>query len=181
MGTSGFDAGRLLVRARRHADVSQRELAGRAGVAPSTVAGLESGSRSVGLDVLVRLLAAAGARLAVLGPDGQELMPFADDTVRDNGGRRFPAHLDVLPPEDVPQERISSPRYDRAEATGWYHHRERRDRDRAGGEAPAGHPSAPELEYRRLERLHGRAPWWPGRAPEIRRRLGLAVEVDLAD
>jgi HTH-type transcriptional regulator/antitoxin HipB len=181
MGATGFDAGRLLMRARREADVSQRDLAERAGLARSTVAGLEAGTRSVRLEVFVRLLAAAGARLAVLGPDGEELVPFAEDTVRDNAGRRFPAHLDVRPPDDVPEERICSPRYDRAEAKGWYHHRERRQEARAGGEAPASHPGTAELEYRRLERLHGRSPWWPRREAEIRRRLGLTGEDDVAD
>lgn len=173
-GASGFDAGRLLMRARRDADLSQRELAERAGLSRSTIAGLEAGTRSVRLEVFVRLLAAAGARLAVLGPDGRELAPFAEDTVRDNAGRRFPAHLDVQPPDDVPDERVCSPRYDRAEAKGWYHHRERRQEARAAGQAPADHPSAAELEYRRLERLHGRTAWWPHRAAELRARWGLA-------
>ena len=187
MRDSGFEAGRLLMRARRSADLSQRELALLASVPQASIAALEAGTRSVRLDVFARLLAAAGARLAVLGPNGEELVPFAEDTVRDNGGRRFPAHLDVRPPDDVPVERICSPRYDRADAKGWYHHRERRDEVRAAGDAPVSHPGAAELEYRRLERLHGRAAWWPHRAAELRERLGLPGddgpdgEPDLAD
>ena len=176
MGDIRFDAGRLLMRARREADMSQRGLATAAGVPQASIAGLEAGTRSVRLEVFARLVAAAGARLAVLGPDGEELVPFSEDTVRDNAGRRFPAHLDVRPPEDVPAERICSPRYDRAEARGWYHLRERREEMRAVGPTPESHPGTAELEYRRLERLHGRAAWWTLRAAEIRQRLGLAGE-----
>jgi HTH-type transcriptional regulator/antitoxin HipB len=164
------------MRARRNADLSQRDLASLASVPQASIAALEAGTRSVRLDVYARLLAAAGSRLAVLGRDGEELVPFAQDTVRDNAGRRFPAHLDVHPPDDVPTERISSPRYDRGEAKGWCHHRERRQEARAAGGTPADHPNAAELEYRRLERLHGRTAWWPTRAAELRARWGLAVE-----
>lgn len=168
-----FEAGPLLAQVRRIADLSQRELAHLAGVPQASVAALESGSRSVRLEVFVRLVAAAGMRVAVLGPGGEELAPFASDAVRDNAGRRFPAHLDVLPPDDLPAERITSPRYDRPEAKGWYHLRERRDLARGAGEAQDGHPDARELEYRRLHRRYGRAPWWPHREAEIRERLGL--------
>lgn len=168
-----FEAGPLLVRARRVADLSQRDLARLAGVPQASVAALEAGTRGVRLGVFARLVAAAGMRLAVLGTDGEELVPFAADAVRDNAGRRFPAHLDVLPPDDIPAERISSPRYDRAEANGWYHLRMRRDLAREAGGAPDGHPAVGELDYRRLQRRYGRARWWPHREPEIRERLGL--------
>lgn len=168
-----FEAGPLLVRARRVADLSQRDLARLAGAPQASVAALESGTRGVRLEVFARLVAAAGMRLAVLGPDGEELVPFAAETVRDNAGRRFPAHLDVLPPDDIPAERISSPRYDRAEAKGWYHLRMRRDLGREAGEAPPGHPAVADLEFRRLHRRYGRTRWWPHREAEIRERLGL--------
>lgn len=168
-----FEAGPLLVRARRVADLSQRDLARLAGVPQASVAALESGTRGVRLEVFARLVAASGLRLAVLRPDGEEVAPFAADAVRDNGGRRFPAHLDVLPPDGMPAERISSPRYDRAEAKGWYHLRRRRDLAREAGEVKDGHPTEGELEYRRLQRRYGRARWWPHREAEIRGRLGL--------
>lgn len=112
-------------------------------------------------------------RLAIVGPDGSELAPVSEDSVRDNAGRRFPAHLDVLPPDDIPVERISSPRYDRPEANGWYHLRERRDLAREAGDAQDGHPAVGELEFRRLRRRYGRAPWWPRREAQIKARLGL--------
>ena len=121
MGEPTFEAGPLLVRARRVADLSQRDLARLSGVAQSTIAAIESGDRDVRVAVFGSLLAAAGLRLAVLAPGGEELHGFAEDSVRDNAGRRFPAHLDVLPPDAVPAERITSPRYDRPEAKGWYH------------------------------------------------------------
>lgn len=168
-----FEAGPLLVRARRVADLSQRDLARLAGAPQASVAALESGTRGVRLEVFARLVAAAGMRLAVLGPHGEELVPFAADTVRDNAGRRFPAHLDVLPPDDIPAERIGSPRYDRAEAKGWYHLRMRRDLAREAGEAPHGHPAVADLEFRRLQRRYGRTRWWPHREAETRERLGL--------
>ena len=173
MGEPTFEAGPLLVRARRVADLSQRDLARLSGVAQSTIAAIASGDRDVRVAVFGSLLAAAGLRLAVLAPGGEELHGFAEDSVRDNAGRRFPAHLDVLPPDAVPAERITSPRYDRHEAKGWYHLRERRDLARGAGEAQDGHPAIRELEYRRLHRRHGRAPWWSHREAEIRARLGL--------
>jgi HTH-type transcriptional regulator/antitoxin HipB len=168
-----FDAGLAIVGARRHADLSQRDLARLSGVAQSTIAAIESGGRGVQVGVFAKLLAAASLRLEVVTPAGEELAPFASDAVRDNAGRRFPAHLDVLPPDDIPGERISSPRYDRAEAKGWYHLRGRRDVAREAGEAQDGHPTEGELQYRRLQRRYGRSPWWPHREPEIRERLGL--------
>jgi HTH-type transcriptional regulator/antitoxin HipB len=170
---AGFDAGLTLVSARRHADMSQRDLARLTGVAQSTIAAIESGQRGVQVEVFAKLLAAARLRLEVVTPVGDVLVPFASDAVRDNAGRRFPAHLDVLPPDDIPAERISSPRYDRAEAKGWYHLRMRRDLARKEREAQDGHPTDGELEYRRLRRRYGRARWWPHREGEIRGRLGL--------
>ena len=116
-----FRADALLVRARRFAGLSQRELARRTGVAKSTVASVESGARQPSLQLLDRLLCASGLRLAVVDAHGAALTPFPDDAIRDNGGRRFPAHLDVLPPGRIPPARIASPRYDRGSAKGWYH------------------------------------------------------------
>ena len=53
-----FDAGSLMAQVRRKADLSQRELARRAGVSQASVAALESGSRSVRLDVFASQCAA---------------------------------------------------------------------------------------------------------------------------
>ena len=176
-----FAAGLALASARRHADLSQRDVARLSGIAQSTIAAIESGERDVRVAVFGRLLAAAGLRLAVLAPDGEELAGFAEDTVRDNAGRRFPAHLDVLPPDAVPAGRITSPRYDRPEARGWYHLRERRDLARGADEAPDRHPTAGELEYGLLQRRYGRAPWWPHREAEIRRALGVGEDPSATD
>jgi transcriptional regulator with XRE-family HTH domain len=80
---------------RRHADLSQRELATRAGVPVSTVARLESGaSTDPRVSTLRRLAAAAGADLALL-VDGVGIEPHRDVLGwRDRAGRRLPAHLD---------------------------------------------------------------------------------------
>jgi hypothetical protein len=45
--------------------------------------------------VLARAAALAGLRLALLDAEGQEVPGMVDGSVRDEGGRRFPAHLDT--------------------------------------------------------------------------------------
>ena len=61
-----LDLGRALRALRRRADLSQRELAERAGVPPSTVARIESGaSRNPGFRTVERLVAAGGRKLVV--------------------------------------------------------------------------------------------------------------------
>ncbi|MGZ4626267.1 MAG: hypothetical protein ACXV3S_08270 [Kineosporiaceae bacterium] len=45
--------------------------------------------------VLVRAAELAGLRLALLDEQGREVHGMADDSVRDMGYRRFPAHLDT--------------------------------------------------------------------------------------
>ncbi|WP_076259372.1 helix-turn-helix domain-containing protein [Intrasporangium flavum] len=144
------NVGRLTARVRRLADLSQRELAARLGLAPASVARVESGAGLPSLTTLCRIVEVAGLRLAVLDADGREVMPVSDDVVRDNQGRRFPAHLDVAPPDEVPYERWAYPRYDRPAARGWYQLRPARDRDaalRAIGR-PDDHPTEGELETR---------------------------------
>jgi transcriptional regulator with XRE-family HTH domain len=86
-----------LVRSARHVgDLSQRELAAASGVSARTVAALESGERqSAGWDTAVRLLAATGCRVLVVGPDGRPVDPLAWEAEVDRGGRHWPAHLDV--------------------------------------------------------------------------------------
>jgi len=87
--------GSLLRRVRRTADVSQRELADRLGVAPSTVARAETGERDLPTSVLVRAAGLAGLRVGLLDADGREVPGMAPGAVRDRTGRRFPAHLDT--------------------------------------------------------------------------------------
>ncbi|BEP16098.1 hypothetical protein acdb102_44090 [Acidothermaceae bacterium B102] len=89
----------VLLRAARHrADLSQRELAERAGISRGVVGDVESGrSNSPSVDVVLRLLAAAGCGLVAVGPDGEVLTARKYDDVRDRGYRAWPAHLDVRP------------------------------------------------------------------------------------
>lgn len=152
--------GRLVVRARRHADLSQRDLASLVGVAASSIARLESAGGLPSLGVLSRILEACGLRLAAVDGDGQEVLPAPAGLVRDNAGRRFPAHLDVDPPDQVPFELIVKPRHDRPPAKGWFHHRP--ERDRIAGQfpwrtRPADHPTTAELALRR-RLMAGRQP-----------------------
>lgn len=60
---SDWDAGRLLRAARRHAGLTQRELARRAGTSQSVVARVEQGRTDPSTATLARLLAAAGFEL----------------------------------------------------------------------------------------------------------------------
>ncbi len=144
--------GRLVVRARRLGDLSQRELAEQVEVAASTVSRMETGKIVPDVGLFARILEVAGLRLAVLDADGHEVVPVPEDAVRDNQGRRFPAHLDVAPPDEVPYERWAYPRYDRPAARGWYRLRPARDRGAAdaGRGRPTDHPTEGELATRAL-------------------------------
>lgn len=83
---------------RRRADLSQRELAARAGVPHGTVGSVESGaSPNPRLRTVERLVGAAGARLAILDVDGSEPARLPTDGWRDRAERRFPPHVDVVP------------------------------------------------------------------------------------
>lgn len=103
-----IEVGTVLRALRRRADLSQRELARRSGVPKSTVARIEA---DPGVDprlrTVERLVRAAGGELAVGvatagqrttadGPGtGGALGPVPHDERRDEGGRRYPAHLDI--------------------------------------------------------------------------------------
>ena len=77
------------------ADLSQRELADHCGVSQSMVARVENGHQDLAVRVLEVAARLAGLRLALLDDEGREVAGMAEDTVRDMGGRRFPAHLDT--------------------------------------------------------------------------------------
>jgi hypothetical protein len=62
--------------------------------------------------------------------DGVEVAPIAHDVLRDNAGRRMPAHLDVRGPADRPMSAMINAHSDRPAPRAWYHHRARRDRRR---------------------------------------------------
>lgn len=86
---------------RRRADLSQRELAAKAGVPKSTVARIESATADPRFGTVERLVRAAGG-LLVIGESGDLAAnalappePVPHDELRDEAGRRYPAHLDV--------------------------------------------------------------------------------------
>ncbi|MFC3503940.1 GNAT family N-acetyltransferase [Micromonospora krabiensis] len=106
-----LDVGGVLRALRRGADLSQRELADRAGVPQATVARIESGrARYPKLATVERLVRAAGGSLVIGVPDAptadaeptpspipplSPVTPVPHDDLRDDAGRRYPAHLDV--------------------------------------------------------------------------------------
>lgn len=90
------DLGAVLRAARRAADLSQRQLAARAGVSKSLVARLEASEPGlVDLDRLATVLAALGLRLAVLDEADRPAPAEPPGQPRDRAGRRFPPHLDL--------------------------------------------------------------------------------------
>jgi transcriptional regulator with XRE-family HTH domain len=116
-------------RARRLADLSQRELSTLIGVDQAQVARIEGGR---GLDVatFARILAAAGLRLAVLDASGAEVRPMPQDVMRDRAGRRQPAHLDVLAAPDLPTPEMLARHREPEPRESWHRRREARDRRR---------------------------------------------------
>jgi transcriptional regulator with XRE-family HTH domain len=95
-----FDLCGALRRIRRLADLSQRELAAAAALSPSAVAHAEAGTRDLPVSSFARAAAVAGLRLALVDGDGHHVGAMAGHTVRDRGGRRFPAHLDTHHSDD---------------------------------------------------------------------------------
>ena len=87
----------MVRRARRIADLSQRELAQRVGVSASTVSRIEAGSLMPSLEMMSRLVAVAELRIVVVDEQGHLVQAMEDlaDT-RDLAGRRFPSHLDLI-------------------------------------------------------------------------------------
>lgn len=90
-----FDVPGLIRKVRRVCDLSQRDLAQRLRVAQSTVARWETGQVEPSISTFRRLLALADWDLQVRDPDDREPAPMRPDAVRDQQGRRCPAHLDV--------------------------------------------------------------------------------------
>jgi HTH-type transcriptional regulator/antitoxin HipB len=146
-----FNAARYVVRARRLADLSQRELAARLGVSHSVVGRIESGHVVPAVDLFVRILAIAGLRLESVDSSGAVIEPVAVDLARDNAGRRFPAHLDVHPIEDASNDYLWRRRQERQSPQAWFHRREERDRRRATEGTMVDQPTVTDLaSYRRL-------------------------------
>lgn len=136
-----FDATAFIARARREADLSQRDLADVIGLSRATIGRLETGATRVGVDLLQSILGLAGLRLAVLDESGLEVYPVPADVLRDNAGRRLPSHLDVLPQEDQPAYRGVNPRPGKPPAIAWYHHRRARGQLRRRRGRQSDHPT----------------------------------------
>jgi hypothetical protein len=92
-----FAVDRLLRAVRRLADVSQRELAARAGLGNHVVVGAELKPHLARVVDFSQLLAAVGFRLVVVDRDGREVLPetLEQGQLVDRRSRRYPAHLDV--------------------------------------------------------------------------------------
>ncbi len=97
-----FPADRYLRAARHRADLSQRELAEKAGVPQSLVARAERHPAKATAASTAVLLAAMGFRLVVVDDHGNELAPEDEDDAdrRDRADRRYPAHLDIRDGDD---------------------------------------------------------------------------------
>lgn len=158
-----FDGARYIVRARRVADLSQRELADEIGVSRATVGRLESGAARVDTGTLSVILAKAGLRLAVLDREGREISPVPLDVLRDHADRRFPGHLDARPPQDAPSDRVH-PRRGAPEPLGWYQQRPSRAGRRVRNGTPVDHPTVSGLREAR------QAAYWEGVARAEARR-----------
>jgi transcriptional regulator with XRE-family HTH domain len=83
--------------ARRDMDLSQRELARWSGVSKSTIARAELGDGQLGCETAAALLTTLGYRLTIEGPAGENVEEVPIEWRTDCVGRRFPAHLDLIP------------------------------------------------------------------------------------
>jgi transcriptional regulator with XRE-family HTH domain len=172
--TGPFDLCGSLRRIRRLADLSQREFAVAAGLSPSAVAHAEAGTRDLPVGALARAAALVGLRLAMLGPDGTEVVGMDPAAVRDRSGRRFPAHLDTMYSDERPSRWMHRP--SRPQPTYTY------DRRRVGDESSRHHADRPpdHLLPQPGDSPHDRAAarrdeYWRRRADE-RERAFLAGE-----
>lgn len=162
-----WDRAGILRRARREADLSQREMAERIGVSPATVARAELADGPVSIAVIEAMLAQAGLRIIVVDENCVPVAPMRHDAARNHGARRYAAHLDAwIPTRD--DEPLGGWRRDRPKPRLTFHHRfwrdERRQRD---GVVPRDHSS--ELELRLARHLRRRRPdWWDRVKPEPR-------------
>lgn len=151
---------RALRQLRRRYDLSQRQLAERARLAPSTIAELELGRVAPSIRLLEIAFAAVGYRLILTDCGGEPIQwGLADDSQpRDAAGRRYPAHLDVRsrypgrldPPRGGRSATRSSrvwldPLWDLEEESPWTYHlcRTWRDAYRIGGRFGEWGPGPP--------------------------------------
>jgi HTH-type transcriptional regulator/antitoxin HipB len=144
-----FDLSGLLRRARRTAHLSQRELAARAGVAPSTVARAELATGEMLFSTILRLFAAAGMRLTVHDDTDVELVAMRTDGLRDRAGRRYAAHLDPEPTHRDGWQYYFPSRYYLPPPIAAQERRTHRDERRTRHGTPTDHPPGPAALYRR--------------------------------
>jgi transcriptional regulator with XRE-family HTH domain len=79
---------------RARLELSQRQLARRAGLSPSAIARLETGGYDPRLSWVLAALAAVGAHLELPLAESEQRWRRDGEYVRDNAGRRLPAHLE---------------------------------------------------------------------------------------
>lgn len=143
----GFDTGGYVRRLRRVAGLSQRAMADLTDMTQQTLARVETARQDLRVREFAALVRTAGLRLVLVDGSGAEVAPMQPDTVRDAGGRRFPAHVDVRHGDD-----------------DWWHGPHRYTREQPtytfslGRELQAGDHPAPspedDLRWRRERREH---------------------------
>ena len=127
---STLDVSGAVRRLRRTNDLSQRDLACLVGIDQSQIARIEASHRGIDVQLFAQILEVGGMRLTIVDAHGVEITPVGQDVLRDNAGRRMPAHLDVLEPGELPYFALRGPRYDRAKPRVRYQHRRARDQRR---------------------------------------------------
>lgn len=143
-----LDVPGLLRWIRRELDLSQRDLAQMIGVSHSTIGRLETGAQRMSLDLFEIVLDLMGWSLRdALAGEAQPAMSSmtVEDEVRDNGGRLYPAHLDVHLPCETPHWWHLAPRYGRKRPRADFEMRERRNlRRERECYVPVVHPTEAE-------------------------------------
>lgn len=150
--TARLDSSGYVRRARRTADLSQRELAAALGVHQSRISRVEAG-RAVTLSMFEEILATAGLRIVIVDEAGAEVEPMPTDVLRDRAGRRQPSHLDVHALPERPIYRLLFRGVDTPGRPVWYHRRRDRDLLRAAtGAEPPEQPTLSSLAADRARR-----------------------------
>lgn len=135
--TVTFDAAGYVRRARRLADLSQRDLAERLDVAQGLVARVETGG-SVSVSLFARTLALADLRMIVVDGNGDVVDAMPAEGFRSRAGSRLPAHLDVhAAPERFTTKQLLRAA-DPAPRSVWYHRRADRDALRRASDTGPG-------------------------------------------
>ncbi len=157
-----LEVGGLVRRVRRTLDLSQRGLARRVGIAKTAIGRAECGD-DLSVGQLQAILKLAGLRLLVVDDAGEDVIPMRPDAVRDNAGRRYPAHLDAR----WPRRPVSHWDYGRSRTRPLpvliFEQRTRRDWLHPGEQRPQDHPSAadkPVREPRSRVARPAQKPWY---------------------